>query len=79
MHGHEAELLNTTLLMLSAIGCGLILKFVRQPPLVGYILAGLFIGPCGQPYKFAQTDIERHATAAIAVDRDFLCVDWPNG
>ena len=40
MHGHEAELLTTTLLMLSAIGCGLILKFVRQPPLVGYILAG---------------------------------------
>jgi len=33
--------------MLSAIGCGLILKFVRQPPLVGYILAGLFIGPSG--------------------------------
>jgi len=47
MHGHEAELLTTTLLMLSAIGCGLILKFVRQPPLVGYILAGLFIGPSG--------------------------------
>jgi Kef-type K+ transport system membrane component KefB len=40
MHGHEAELLTTTLLMLSAIVCGLILKFVRQPPLVGYILAG---------------------------------------
>ena len=45
MHGHEAELLTKTLLMLSAIGRGLILKFVRQPPLVGYILAGLFIGP----------------------------------
>ena len=47
MHGHEAELLTTTLLMLSAIGCGLILKFIRQPPLVGYILEGLFIGPSG--------------------------------
>jgi hypothetical protein len=35
MHGYEAELLTTTLLMLSAIGCGLILKFVRQLPLVG--------------------------------------------
>jgi CPA2 family monovalent cation:H+ antiporter-2 len=47
MHRHEAEPLTTILLMLSAIGCGLILKFVRQPPLVGYILAGLFIGPSG--------------------------------
>ena len=33
--------------MLSAIGCGLVLKLVKQPPLVGYILAGLFIGPSG--------------------------------
>jgi Kef-type K+ transport system membrane component KefB len=40
MDQHEAELLTTTLLMLSAIGCGLILKFVRQLPLIGYILAG---------------------------------------
>ena len=47
MHGHEAELLTTTFLMLSAIGCGLVLKLVKQPPLVGYILAGLFIGPSG--------------------------------
>ncbi len=47
MHGHEAELLTTTFLMLSAIGCGLLLKLVKQPPLVGYILAGLFIGPSG--------------------------------
>ena len=47
MHGHEAELLTTTFLMVSAIGCGLVLKLVKQPPLVGYILAGLFIGPSG--------------------------------
>jgi CPA2 family monovalent cation:H+ antiporter-2 len=47
MHGHEAELVTTTFLMLSAIGCGLLLKFIKQPPLVGYILAGLFIGPSG--------------------------------
>ena len=45
MHGHEAELLNTAFFMLSAIGCGLVLKLVKQPPLVGYILAGLVIGP----------------------------------
>jgi len=35
MHGHEAELLTTTFLMLSAIGFGLVLKLVKQPPLVG--------------------------------------------
>ena len=36
-------------------------------------------GSCGQPYIFAQTDITRHASAAITFDRDFLCVDWPVG
>lgn len=46
MHGHEAELLTTTLLMLSAIGCGLILKFFRQPIfLLAVIAASLFVLP----------------------------------
>jgi hypothetical protein len=36
MHGHEAELLTTTFLMLSAIGCGLVLKLVKQ--LISYWL-----------------------------------------
>ena len=45
IHCHEAGLLNTAFFMLSDIGCGLMLKLVKQPPLVGYILAGLVIGP----------------------------------
>ncbi len=47
MHGHENELLITTFLMLSAVGFGLLLRLLRQPPLVGYILAGLALGPAG--------------------------------
>ena len=47
MHGHESELLTTTFLMLSAVSFGLILRWLKQPPLVGYILAGLALGPAG--------------------------------
>lgn len=47
MHGHESELLTTTFLMLSAVSFGLILRWLKQPPLVGYILAGLAPGPAG--------------------------------
>ena len=47
MHGHEDELLVTTLLLLSAVAAGLILRLLRKPPLVGYIGAGLALGPSG--------------------------------
>ena len=47
MHGHESEILATTFLMLSAVSFGLFLRWLKQPPLVGYILAGLALGPAG--------------------------------
>ena len=47
MHAHESEILTTTFLMLSAVSFGLILRRLKQPPLVGYILAGLALGPAG--------------------------------
>ena len=47
MHGHESEILTTTFLMLSAVSFGLILRWLKQPPLVGCILAGLALGPAG--------------------------------
>jgi monovalent cation:H+ antiporter-2, CPA2 family len=47
MHGHESEIFTTTFLMLSAVSFGLILRWLKQPSLVGYILAGLAVGPAG--------------------------------
>jgi monovalent cation:H+ antiporter-2, CPA2 family len=75
MHGHEAELLTTTLLMLSAIGCGLILKFVRQPPLVGYILAGLFIGPSGLGLIDYSAEISSLAELGIILLLFIICME----
>ena len=47
MHRHESEILTITFLMLSAVSFGLILRWIRQPPLVGYILARLALGAAG--------------------------------
>ena len=45
MHGHEREIVPTTFLRPSAVSVGLILRWLKKPPLVGYILAGLAFGP----------------------------------
>lgn len=34
-------------LLVGAVACGLLLAGLRQPPLVGYILAGAVLGPSG--------------------------------
>jgi CPA2 family monovalent cation:H+ antiporter-2 len=47
MHDHENEILTTTFLMLSVVSFGLILRWLKQPPLVGYILAGQALGSAG--------------------------------
>lgn len=36
-----------SLLAVIALGCGLLLMRLRQPPIVGYILAGVILGPSG--------------------------------
>jgi CPA2 family monovalent cation:H+ antiporter-2 len=39
------ELTGITILMLGALGAGLVFVRLRQPPLVGYIVAGVVLGP----------------------------------
>ena len=53
--------------MLSAIGCGLVLKLVKQPPLVGYILAGLVIGPIDMGLIDYSAEISSLAELGIAL------------
>ncbi|MEQ8826976.1 MAG: cation:proton antiporter, partial [Parvibaculum sp.] len=45
---HDALTLNSvTLLIVIALGCGFALMRLRQPAIVGYILAGVVLGPGG--------------------------------
>jgi CPA2 family monovalent cation:H+ antiporter-2 len=43
----HSDLLDIALVALAALTCGLILERLRQPAVVGYILAGVILGPSG--------------------------------
>ena len=45
-HAHEA-LTGIAAVALAALACGVILERLRQPAIVGYILAGVLLGPSG--------------------------------
>lgn len=44
MHGHEA-LTALAIVVLAALACGMAMTRIRQPAVVGYILAGVLLGP----------------------------------
>jgi len=46
LHDHT-QLTGIAVVALAALGCGLIMQRFRQPALVGYILAGVILGPSG--------------------------------
>ena len=41
------HLTGITIVVLGAMGCGMAMTALRQPPIVGYILAGVILGPAG--------------------------------
>jgi len=46
MHS-SIDLTNLALVAVAALGCGILLTRLRQPAIVGYILAGVLLGPTG--------------------------------
>ncbi|MCG8548403.1 MAG: cation:proton antiporter, partial [Alphaproteobacteria bacterium] len=41
------EITGITIVALAAMICGMVLSWLRQPPIVGYIFAGVLLGPTG--------------------------------
>ena len=44
---HVTDLTGLAFVVLTALACGMLLAHFRQPPLVGYLLAGVLLGPTG--------------------------------
>ncbi len=47
MHEHGGDLTGLAIVALAALGCGVIMARLRQPVVLGYILAGALLGPTG--------------------------------
>ncbi|MGF1629881.1 MAG: cation:proton antiporter [Kiloniellaceae bacterium] len=47
MEGHASSITGFAIVVVGALGCGLLMRHFRQPILLGYILAGAALGPSG--------------------------------
>ncbi|MPZ08611.1 MAG: cation/H(+) antiporter [Kiloniellaceae bacterium] len=47
MEGHTSSITELAIVVVGALGCGLVMRRFRQPILLGYILAGAVLGPSG--------------------------------
>ncbi len=57
MHDAASDLTGLAIIALAALACGMVMQRLRQPPVLGYILAGApeppFIAERGQPLSIA--------------------------
>jgi CPA2 family monovalent cation:H+ antiporter-2 len=44
---HTLTLTNIAVVIVAALACGLVFARIKQPPIIGYILAGIVLGPSG--------------------------------
>lgn len=47
MEGHSSSITELAIVVVGAMGCGLLMRYLRQPILLGYIIAGAVLGPSG--------------------------------
>jgi CPA2 family monovalent cation:H+ antiporter-2 len=58
MQEHGTDLTGLALVVLAALVCGLAVRWVKQPSVVGYILAGVILGPSGLALVEGRASIE---------------------
>ena len=44
---HVTDLSGLAYVVITALACGMVFAHFKQPPLVGYLLAGVLLGPTG--------------------------------
>ena len=64
MEGHTSSITELAIVVVAALCCGLVMRYFRQPILLGYILAGAALGPAGFGFVENREQVqrrERHA------------------
>ena len=65
MEGHTSSITELAIVVVGAMGCGLVMRYFRQPILLGYILAGAVLGPSG--FGFVQSREQVQLLAELGV------------
>ncbi len=65
MEGHTSSITELAIVVVGALGCGLVMRYFRQPILLGYILAGAVLGPSG--FGFVQSREQVQLLAELGV------------
>ena len=47
MEGHGTDITSLAIVVLVALLCGIVMRRIRQPAVLGYIVAGVLLGPSG--------------------------------
>lgn len=64
MHGHES-LTGLAIVALAALVCGMVMTRLKQPAVVGYILAGVLLGPSGLAFVESRDQIQLLAELGV--------------
>ncbi|MGB1026563.1 MAG: cation:proton antiporter, partial [Rhodospirillaceae bacterium] len=64
MDGHS-DITGLAIVILAAMACGVVMSRLRQPPILGYILCGVLLGPSGFAMIDAREDITLMAELGV--------------
>ena len=65
MESHGSDITALAVVILAALACGLAMRRFRQPPVLGYILAGALLGPSGLALAQDRASIETLAELGV--------------
>jgi len=65
MEGHTSSITELAIVVVGAMACGLVMRYFRQPILLGYIIAGAVLGPSG--FGFVQSREQVQLLAELGV------------
>ena len=77
MEGHSSSITELAIVVVAALGCGLLMRYFRQPILLGYILAGAALGPSGFGFVENRDQVRLLAELGVLMLLFFIGMELP--